>query len=47
MKLFTFISLMLLGFAQFNLAQNVETPMANVMSNVWGITGEAGVTLVP
>ncbi len=45
MKLFTFLSLMLLGFAQFSLAQNVETPRANVMSSVWGLTGEAGVTI--
>jgi outer membrane protein OmpA-like peptidoglycan-associated protein len=35
---------MLLGFAQFNLAQNEETPRANVMSSVWGLTGEAGLT---
>jgi len=46
MKLITFISLMLLGFAQFNLAQDaVETPKENSMSNVFGITGELGVTL--
>ncbi|MHB1688704.1 MAG: OmpA family protein [Ignavibacteriaceae bacterium] len=46
MKLFTLISLMLLGFAQFITAQDlVETPRQNSMSNVFGLTAEAGVTL--
>ncbi|MBU2583762.1 MAG: OmpA family protein [Bacteroidetes bacterium] len=46
MKLFTFISLMLLGFAQLSIAQDlVETPKLNPMSNVFGITTEAGATL--
>ncbi|MFA4923180.1 MAG: OmpA family protein [Ignavibacteriaceae bacterium] len=45
MKLFALITLMLLGFAQFNLAQDlVKTPKLNSMSNVFGITGEAGLT---
>ncbi|MHB8336776.1 MAG: OmpA family protein [Ignavibacteriaceae bacterium] len=46
MKLFTLISLMLLGFAQFILAQDsVQTPKDNAMSNVFGVTAEGGVTL--
>ncbi len=45
MKQLPFIILLLLGVAQFSLAQNVETPRANVMSNVWGVTGEAGITI--
>jgi len=46
MKLFTFISLMLLGFAQFSFAQDaMETPKQNAMSNVIGITAEGGITL--
>ncbi|MFA6979600.1 MAG: OmpA family protein [Ignavibacteriaceae bacterium] len=50
MKLITIISLMLLSFAQFIPAQdlgkpNLESPKPNAMSNVWGLTGEAGVTL--
>lgn len=46
MKLVTLISLMLLGFAQLNLAQDVvETPKHNTMSNVFGLTVEAGATL--
>jgi OmpA-OmpF porin, OOP family len=45
MKLFTVISLILIGFAQFNMAQDFA-PMQkqNSMSNVFGITAEAGVT---
>ena len=46
MKLFTLISLMLLGFAQFILPQDsVITPKDNAMSNVFGVTAEGGVTL--
>ena len=50
MKLITFISCLLLGYAQFTLAQdlgkpNLDSPKPNAMSNVWGLTGEAGVTL--
>jgi OOP family OmpA-OmpF porin len=45
MKLFTFLLLMLLGFAQFNMAQEeIQTPKPNSMSNVIGATAEAGVT---
>lgn len=46
MKLITFIPLILLGFAQLNLAQDVvKTPKPNAMSNVFGITAEGGITL--
>lgn len=50
MKLFTIISIILLSFAQLTLAQNLDkpnldSPKPNDMSNVWGLTGEAGVTL--
>jgi len=50
MKLITFISCLLLGFAQFTPAQelgeqNLDSPKPNAMSNVWALTGEAGVTL--
>ena len=49
MKLITFISCLLLGYAQFTLAQdlgkpNLDSPKPNAMSNVWGLTGEAGIT---
>jgi outer membrane protein OmpA-like peptidoglycan-associated protein len=40
MKLVTLLLLMLLGFAQFNMAQQKQ----NAMSNVIGVTAEAGVT---
>jgi len=46
MKIFATIILMLSGITQFSLAQNVvQTPKPNSMSNVIGVTGEAGVTL--
>src|ERR1035437_6430157 len=45
MKLFISISLILLGIAQFNWAQeSVHPSMLNAMSNVFGITAEGGVT---
>jgi len=45
MKIVTFISLMLLGFAQFGIAQDsVITPKLNSMSNVVGVSIEGGVT---
>ncbi|MDP3684761.1 MAG: hypothetical protein Q8S01_12605, partial [Ignavibacteria bacterium] len=49
MKLITIMSLMLIGFAQFTLAQdlgkpNLNSPKPNAMSNVWGLTGEVGIT---
>lgn len=45
MKLFTLISLILLGFAQFIMPQDsVQTPRLNSMSNVIGVTAEGGVT---
>ncbi len=49
MKLFTSISLMLLGFAQFILAQDsvhtpIQTERLNAMSNVIGLTVEGGTT---
>ncbi|MFA6597257.1 MAG: OmpA family protein [Ignavibacteriaceae bacterium] len=50
MKLLTFVTLLILGFTQFNLAQkldeqNMDMPRANAMSNVWAITGDAGITI--
>ncbi|MFO7448275.1 MAG: OmpA family protein [Ignavibacteriaceae bacterium] len=46
MKLFTYVLLILLGFAQFSIAQDaVETPKNNSMSNAFGVTAEGGVTL--
>jgi OOP family OmpA-OmpF porin len=46
MKIFLTVLLMLSGIAQFSLAQDVvKTPKPNSMSNVIGITGEAGATL--
>lgn len=46
MKLVTVISFILLGFSQFNLSQDlIETPKNNSMSNVFGLTVEAGATL--
>lgn len=46
MKLLLFFSFLLVCFSQVILAQDaVETPKLNAMSNVFGITGEAGVTL--
>jgi outer membrane protein OmpA-like peptidoglycan-associated protein len=45
MKLFTLFLLMLLGFAQFIMAQDtVETTRLNSMSNVIGVTVEGGTT---
>ena len=45
MKLFMSISLILLGIAQFNWAQEQVHPSSlNVMSNVFGLTAEGGVT---
>ena len=45
MKIVSLISLLLLGFAQFNLAQDpVETPKQNSMSNAFGVTVEGGTT---
>jgi outer membrane protein OmpA-like peptidoglycan-associated protein len=45
MKLFTLLSLMLLGFAQFGIAQDsVQVPRLNSMSNVVGVTIEGGTT---
>ena len=45
MKLFTLILLMLLGFAQFGVAQDsVQAPRQNSMSNVIGVTIDGGVT---
>jgi len=46
MKLFALISLVFLGIAQLNWAQDaVKTPKLNSMSNVFGITAEGGVTM--
>ena len=46
MKLIVFLSLLLLGFAQFTLAQvAVQPERLNSMSNVFVITGEGGMTL--
>ena len=46
MKTFTTILLMLSGIMQLTFAQDVvQTPKQNTMSNVIGITGEAGATL--
>src|ERR1035437_5569468 len=46
MKLFISVSLILMGIAQFNWAQEpVHPSMLNSMSNVVGITGEGGITL--
>src|SRR5664279_2562476 len=46
MKLLISLSLMLLGIAQFNWAQEpVHSSMLNSMSNLVGITGEGGITL--
>jgi outer membrane protein OmpA-like peptidoglycan-associated protein len=43
MKLVTLLSLMLLGFAQFGIAQDsVQVPRLNSMSNVVGVTIEGG-----
>ncbi len=45
MKIVSLISLLLLGFAQINLAQDpVETPKQNSMSKVIGVTIEGGTT---
>src|ERR1035437_355289 len=46
MKLFISVSLILMGIAQFNWAQEAVHPsVLNSMSNVVGITGEGGITL--
>ena len=46
MKLFISLSMMLLGIAQFNWAQEAVHPsVLNSMSNVVVITGEGGITL--
>ena len=46
MKLFTLLLVLILGFAHLNMAQDqIQTPKQNSMSNVFGITTEAGVTL--
>ena len=46
MKLVTLIFFILLGFSQFSLSQDlIETPKNNSMSNVFGLTVEAGATL--
>jgi len=46
MKLFTFLSIVLLSCASLIVAQEgVETPKQNAMSNVFGITLEGGITL--
>ncbi len=45
MKLFTLIWIILLGFTQFNMAQDeVQIPKQNSMSNVFGLTAEGGIT---
>jgi OmpA-OmpF porin, OOP family len=45
MKLYLLLLLMLMGFAQFNMAQQTVRPsLQNTMSNVFGVTVEGGAT---
>jgi outer membrane protein OmpA-like peptidoglycan-associated protein len=46
MKIFKLLALLILGLSQLYIAQDqVESPRPNVMSNVFGVTVEGGVTL--
>ncbi len=44
MKTLLTICLLLFGLSFSSMAQNNEAPRLNAMSNVWGVTGETGIT---